>query len=85
MSDFCFVEDACQARFAIGDGARGTGKVCRMVNAGRSETSNIEPLRYLAPRQPCHFPFVKLYRPERICLAVGRRSNGCDRIEDGSC
>lgn len=47
MSDFCLVEDACHARSTIGDGARGTGRVCKMVKAGRRETSNIDPLRYL--------------------------------------
>lgn len=45
MSDFCFVEDACHAKWAMGDGARGMGRVCRMVNAGRRETSSMDPLR----------------------------------------
>lgn len=51
MSDFCFVDEACHARCAIGDGARGTGNVCKIVKAGRSETSNMDPLRYLTTHQ----------------------------------
>lgn len=45
ISDFCFVEDACHARLVIGDGAPGAGRVCKIVKAGRSATSSMEPFR----------------------------------------
>ena len=47
ISDFCLVDEACQARLTIGDGARAVVRVCRMVNVGNSETIKIDPLRYL--------------------------------------
>ena len=43
MSDFCFVDDACHARCAIGDGPREVDSVCRMVNEGCNATINIDP------------------------------------------
>ena len=45
ISDLCLAEDACHAKLAIGEGARGAGSVCRMVKAGLKETSNIDPFR----------------------------------------
>lgn len=51
MSDFCFVDDACHARFTIGEGARGVVNVCKIVKAGCRATTNIEPFRYLRPHQ----------------------------------
>lgn len=47
ISDFCFEEEACQARFAIGDGARAVVKVCRIVKAGWRATMRIDPFMYL--------------------------------------
>lgn len=34
MSDFCFDEDACQAKETMGDGARAVVKVCSIVKEG---------------------------------------------------
>lgn len=51
ISDFCLVDDACHARFTIGEGARGVVKVCKMVKAGCRATIKIEPFRYLRPHQ----------------------------------
>ncbi len=34
MSDFCLVDDACHARLAMDDGARGVVSVCKIVKAG---------------------------------------------------
>ena len=44
MSDFCFVEEACQARFAMGEGPLDVVRVCNMVKAGCSAAKRIEPL-----------------------------------------
>lgn len=49
ISDFCFVDDACQARLTIGEGARGVVNVCRMVKAGCRATMRIDPFKYLHP------------------------------------
>lgn len=84
MSDFCFVEDACHAKSVIGDGARGTDKVCRIVKAGRRETSSIDPFRYLLNCQPCQFSVHQLYAPNGVSLTVCCWRNCCDGIEYGS-
>ena len=34
ISDFCFDEEACQARLTIGEGDREVVSVCKTVNAG---------------------------------------------------
>lgn len=47
MSDFCFEDEACHVRCAMGDGPWDVVKVCRIVNVGCRAASNIEPLRYL--------------------------------------
>lgn len=47
MSDFCLVEEACHAKFAIGEGARGVVSVCKIVNVGCRDTIRIEPFKYL--------------------------------------
>lgn len=85
MSDFCLVEDECHARWAMGDGARGTGRVCNMVKVGRRATSKIEPLRYLVNGQLHHSSFDHLYAPNGVSLAICCRRNCCNRIEDRSC
>jgi hypothetical protein len=46
MSDFCFEDEACQAREMIGDGPREVVKVWRMVNWGRRVAIKIEPFWY---------------------------------------
>lgn len=51
ISDFCLVDDACQARFTIDEGARGVVKVCKIVKEGCKATIKMEPLRYLV--YPC--------------------------------
>lgn len=64
MSDFCFVEDACQAKLTIGDGARAVVRVCRIVKLGSRETMRMEPLRYLHYRsEPCHLVKVAFTDP----------------------
>lgn len=45
MSDFCFEDEACHSKVAIGDGARGVVSVCRIVKAGCRAANSIEPLR----------------------------------------
>ncbi len=47
MSDFCLVDEACQARLTIGEGARAVVRVCKMVKLGSRETIRIEPFIYL--------------------------------------
>lgn len=47
ISDFCLDDEPCQASPAIGEGALGVVRVCRMVNEGWSVAIKIEPLRYL--------------------------------------
>ena len=47
MSDFCFVDEACQARLTMGEGARAVVRVCKIVKLGSSETIKIEPFIYL--------------------------------------
>ena len=47
ISDFCFDEEPCQARPAIGEGFLGVVRVCRMVKDGCRVAMRIEPLRYL--------------------------------------
>ena len=43
MSDFCFEDDACQARLAMGEGPRDVLKVWRMVKEGCRQASKMEP------------------------------------------
>lgn len=43
MSDFCFEDDVCHDRLAIGEGAREIVNVWRIVKLGFRETSRIEP------------------------------------------
>lgn len=45
ISDFCFDEDPCQAKPAIGEGDLGVVRVCRMVNDGCSVAIKMEPFR----------------------------------------
>jgi hypothetical protein len=47
MSDFCFDEEACQARFAIADGPLDVLRVWRIVKAGCSDAKRIDPFLYL--------------------------------------
>jgi hypothetical protein len=47
MSDFCFDEEACQARFAIADGPLDVLSVWRIVKAGCSDAKRIDPFLYL--------------------------------------
>lgn len=47
MSDFCFVDEACQAKLTIGEGARAVVSVCSMVKLGSRDTIKMEPFRYL--------------------------------------
>ncbi len=47
MSDFCLVDEACQAKLTMGEGARAVVSVCSMVKLGSRETIKIEPFRYL--------------------------------------
>ena len=47
MSDFCFVEEACQAKDAIGEGPLGVESVCRIVKLGCKVEIKIEPFAYL--------------------------------------
>lgn len=45
MSDFCRDEDACHASVTIGDGDSDVVvSVCRIVNAGESAATRIDPL-----------------------------------------
>lgn len=43
MSDFCFEDEACQARLTIGEGDREVLRVCRIVKLGSRETMRMEP------------------------------------------
>lgn len=45
ISDFCFVEDACHAKFTIGEGARAVVKVCKIVKEGCKATIRIDPFK----------------------------------------
>ena len=55
ISDFCFVDEACQAKWTIGDGARAVVRVCSMVNLASCLGSmgdsmfaiRMDPFRYL--------------------------------------
>lgn len=47
MSDFCFVDEACQAKLTIAEGERAVVRVCRIVKVGSRDTIRTEPLRYL--------------------------------------
>ena len=47
ISDFCFVDEACHARFTIGEGARDVDSVCKMVKEGCRATIRIDPFIYL--------------------------------------
>jgi len=47
MSDFCLVDEACQAKLTTGEGARAVVRVCRIVKLGSRDTIKIEPFRYL--------------------------------------
>ena len=47
MSDFCFADEACHARFTIGEGARDVDNVCKMVKDGCRATIRIDPFIYL--------------------------------------
>lgn len=47
ISDFCFDDDACQARLTIGEGARAVVKVCKIVKLGSSDAIKIDPFIYL--------------------------------------
>ena len=56
ISDFCFVDEACHAKFTIGDGARLVVRVCSMVNLASCLGSTVDsmlamrmdPFRYLS-------------------------------------
>lgn len=43
ISDFCLVDEACQANDTIGEGAREVVSVCKMVNVGCKFVISIEP------------------------------------------
>ena len=45
MSDFCLDEDPCQASPAMGDGALGVVRVCKMLKDGCSVAMRMEPFR----------------------------------------
>lgn len=58
ISDFCFVDEACQARLTMGEGARWVVRVCKIVKPrfgpligfgtiGSSLTSRMDPFWYL--------------------------------------
>lgn len=52
ISDFCFDDDACQAKLTIGDGPLAVVSVCKMVNVGCNVAIKIDPFWYLNDRQP---------------------------------
>ena len=43
ISDLCLDEDACHARFTIGDGARWVAMVCRIVKEGIKLAMRMDP------------------------------------------
>ncbi len=47
ISDFCLVDEACHAKFTIGEGARAVVNVCKIVKEGCRATIKIEPFMYL--------------------------------------
>ena len=47
MSDFCFEDEACQARLTIGDGERDVFSVCKTVKEGCRLAMMMEPFLYL--------------------------------------
>ena len=48
ISDFCLVDEACHARFIIGEGARDVDRVCKIVKDGCKATIRIDPFVYLS-------------------------------------
>lgn len=51
MSDLCFVEEACQTKFATAEGERAVVRVCKMVKEGWSPTIKMDPFWYLQKHQ----------------------------------
>ncbi len=79
ISDFCLDDDPCQASPAIGEGAFGVVRVCRMVNEGWSVAIRMEPLRYLkmvsvpSPREEdvdSTYPIAKVLQSDAGASAV---------------
>ena len=44
ISDFCFVDEACQAKLTIGDGARAVVTVCSIVNLASCLGSTVDSM-----------------------------------------
>ena len=87
MSDFCFVEDACQAKSTMGEGDRDVDNVCWMVKVGWMVAMRMEPFWYLecsSVRRPRGAASTGAFSlPDCVRLTVGRGCQRGDGIEDG--